>query len=125
MAEAGADFTKAFRALDPESDDKVRPLFAGPAKYDAWAVHWRERLAREPQDAARRRTAMRSVNPVYIPRNHRVEAVLAAAIERDDYGPFEEFLEVLARPFEERAAFADYAEPAPADQGVYRTFCGT
>ena len=68
---------------------------------------------------------MQSVNPVYIPRNHRVEAVLAAAIERDDYGPFEEFLKVLARPFEERAEFADYAEPAPSDQGAYRTFCGT
>jgi len=125
MAEAGADFTKTFRALDPESDDKVRPSFADPAKYDAWAARWRERLAREPQDAASRRAAMQSVNPVYIPRNHRVEAVLAAAIERDDYGPFEEFLTVLARPFEERAEFADYAEPAPADQCVYRTFCGT
>ncbi len=125
MAEAGADFTKTFRALDPESDDKVRPMFAEPAKYDAWAERWRERLAREPQDAASRRAAIQSINPVYIPRNHRVEAVLAAAIERDDYGPFEEFLTVLARPFEERAEFADYAEPAPADQCVYRTFCGT
>src|SRR5918993_265438 len=125
MAEAGADFTKTFRALDPESDDKVRPLFAEPAKYDAWAARWRERLAREPQDAASRRAAMQSVNPVYIPRNHRVEAVLAAAVQRDDYGPFEEFLTVLARPFEERTEFADYAEPAPDDQGAYRTFCGT
>jgi serine/tyrosine/threonine adenylyltransferase len=125
MAEAEADFTKTFRALDPESDDRARPLFADPAKYDAWAARWRERLAREPQDVAVRRTAMQSVNPVYIPRNHRVEAVLAAAIEREDYGPFEEFLKVLAQPFEERAEFADYAEPAPADQCVYRTFCGT
>jgi uncharacterized protein YdiU (UPF0061 family) len=67
---------------------------------------------------------MKSVNPVYIPRNHRVEAVLAAAIERDDYAPFEELLTVLSRPFEERAEFADYAEPAAPDPG-YRTFCGT
>ncbi|GEP61232.1 protein adenylyltransferase SelO [Reyranella soli] len=125
MAEAQADFTKTFRALDPQSDDKVRPLFAEPARYDAWASRWRERLAREPQDADARRAAMQSVNPVYIPRNHRVEAVLAAAIEHDDYGPFEEFVAVLARPFEERAEFADYAEPAPTDQGGYRTFCGT
>jgi uncharacterized protein YdiU (UPF0061 family) len=125
MAEAQADFTATFRALDPQSDDKVRPLFADPAKYDAWAARWRERLAHEPQDAEARRAAMQSVNPVYIPRNHRVEAVLAAAIEHDDYGPFEEFLTVLARPFEERPQFADYAGPAPTDQGVYRTFCGT
>ncbi len=125
MAEAQADFTMTFRALDPQGDDKARSLFADPARYEAWASRWRERLAREPQDADTRRAAMRSVNPVYIPRNHRVEAVLAAAIERDDYRPFEEFLGVLARPFEERPEFADYAGPAPIDQGVYRTFCGT
>jgi uncharacterized protein YdiU (UPF0061 family) len=125
MAEAQADFTRTFRLLDPESDDEVRPLFADPARYDAWAARWRERLAREPRDVATRRAAMRSVNPVYIPRNHRVEAVLSAAIERDDYAPFEEFLQVLARPYEARAGLADYAEPAPPGQGVYRTFCGT
>jgi uncharacterized protein YdiU (UPF0061 family) len=125
MTDAEADFTKTFRLLDPESDERTRPLFADTARYDAWATRWRERLAREPQDIATRRAAMRSVNPVYIPRNHRVEAVLAAAIERDDYAPFEEFLQVLARPYEERGAFADYAEPAPPDQSVYRTYCGT
>ena len=68
---------------------------------------------------------MRQVNPIYIPRNHRVEAALAAAVEREDFGPFEELLKVLARPFEERVEFAAYAEPAPADQRVYQTFCGT
>ncbi|MBY0325146.1 MAG: YdiU family protein [Reyranella sp.] len=125
MAEAQADFTATFRALDPQGDDKARAFFTEPARYDAWAARWRERLAVEPQDTDARRAAMQAVNPVYIPRNHRVEAVLAAAIEHDDYGPFEEFLTVLARPFEERAQFADYARPAPTDQGVYRTFCGT
>jgi uncharacterized protein YdiU (UPF0061 family) len=68
---------------------------------------------------------MRAANPVYIPRNHRVEAVLAAAVEHDDYAPFEELLQVLAQPYDERAQFADYAGPAPAGEGVYRTFCGT
>jgi uncharacterized protein YdiU (UPF0061 family) len=125
MAGGQADFTATFRQLDPETDDKVQPLFADPAAYDAWAVRWRERLAREPQDAAARRAAMQAANPVYIPRNHRVEAAIAAAVEREDFAPFEELLKVLARPYEERAEFAGYAEPAPPDQGVYRTFCGT
>jgi len=125
MAEGEADFTLVFRRLDPESDAEVRPLFANQQAYEAWAVRWRERLAREPQHAETRRSAMRQVNPAYIPRNHRVEAALAAAVERKDFGPFEELLQVLARPFEERTAFAAYAEPPPADQRVYRTFCGT
>jgi uncharacterized protein YdiU (UPF0061 family) len=125
MAGGLADFTATIRRLDPETDDRVRPLFADPTAFDAWAVRWRERLAREPQDAAARRTAMQAANPVYIPRNHRVEAALAAAVERDDFAPFEELLTVLARPYEERSEFAGYAEPAPAEEGVYRTFCGT
>jgi uncharacterized protein YdiU (UPF0061 family) len=125
MAEAGADFTLTFRRLDPESDDAVRSLFANPAAYDAWAARWRARIAREPQDAARRRMAMRAVNPAYIPRNHRVEAALAAAVERADVAPFEELLQVLAQPFEDRPEFAAYAEPPTDDQRVCQTFCGT
>lgn len=124
MAEAQADFTQTFRALDPETDD-ARPQFPDPAKYDAWAPRWRRRLAGEPQDAATRRAAMRLANPAYIPRNHRVEATLAAAVEREDFAPFEELLKVLARPFEERPEFAAYAEPPAPDQRVCQTFCGT
>jgi uncharacterized protein YdiU (UPF0061 family) len=124
MAEGEADFTLTFRRLDPELDIAARALFSKPEAYDAWAVRWRERLAREPQDPVARRTAMRSVNPAYIPRNHRVEAALAAAVE-GDYAPFEELLSVLARPFEDRPEYAAYAEPPSADQRVCQTFCGT
>ena len=67
---------------------------------------------------------MRSVNPAYIPRNHRVEAALVAAAE-EDYAPFEELLLVLARPFEDRPEYAAYAEPPAAEQRVCQTFCGT
>jgi uncharacterized protein YdiU (UPF0061 family) len=130
MATNQADFTLTFRRLgdaaaDPAQDAGVRDQFLDPAVFDAWAVRWRERLAREPQDGAARCAAMHATNPLYIPRNHRVEAVLAAAIERDDYGPFEELMTVLARPFEERPEFAAYAEPPTDDMSSYKTFCGT
>ena len=124
MAEGRADFTATFRALDPGSDAAVLPRFASTEAYEAWARKWRERLAHEPRPPAERRAAMHAVNPAYIPRNHRVEAVLAAAIEQGDLAPFEEFLAVLSMPFEAREAYAAYAEP-PEGQGVYRTFCGT
>jgi uncharacterized protein YdiU (UPF0061 family) len=125
MAEGEADFTLAFRKLDPESDSEARSLFSKPEAFDAWVVRWRERIAREPQDAAARCQAMRLVNPAYIPRNHRVEAALSAAIEREDFAPFEELLQVLDKPFEERPQFADYAEPPLPEQRVCQTFCGT
>jgi uncharacterized protein YdiU (UPF0061 family) len=69
---------------------------------------------------------MRGVNPLYIPRNHRVEEALAAASDTSDLGPFERLLDVLAQPFDERPGLEQYAVPAPADVTArYQTFCGT
>ena len=104
----------------------ARGLFEEPAAFDAWEQRWRERIAQEPQDEVTRREAMRLANPIYIARNHRVEAALSAAIEREDYGPFEELLAVLAQPFAERPEFAAYAlPPSEEERRNFRTFCGT
>ena len=128
MAKNQADFTLTFRRLadaagDAE-DDSVRAQFTDPAAFDEWAVRWRQRVADEPQSATERQAAMRAVNPVFIPRNHRVEAVIAAAVN-NDYAPFEELLTVLSKPFEDQPAYAAYAEPPLPEQRVLQTFCGT
>jgi serine/tyrosine/threonine adenylyltransferase len=130
MEANGADFTLTFRRLSDaaaaeESDAGVRSLFADPAAYDEWAVRWRRRLEQEPADGATRRAAMREANPGFIPRNHRVEAVIRAAIDEDDFAPFHELLTVLSRPFEDQPSFARYADPPPESERVFRTFCGT
>jgi uncharacterized protein YdiU (UPF0061 family) len=129
MAKNQADFTLTFRRLGDaafdQDDDSVRQLFAAPGAFDAWAVRWRQRLGDEPQDAATRRAAMRSVNPVFIPRNHRVEAIIEAAVNRDDFAPFEELLTVLSKPYDDQPAFAGYANPPEPHQRVLQTFCGT
>jgi uncharacterized protein YdiU (UPF0061 family) len=67
---------------------------------------------------------MRAVNPAFIPRNHRVEAALSAAIA-GDLQPFETLWTLLQRPFEDNLTLADYAEPPAATERVYQTFCGT
>jgi uncharacterized protein YdiU (UPF0061 family) len=130
MAQNQADFTLTFRhlsqaALGPDHDGDVRAQFTDPAAYDQWAARWRQRTAEEPQSADERRGAMRAVNPAFIPRNHRIEAVIEAAVNRDDYAPFEELLAVLAKPFDDQPDFAAYAEPPLPDQRVLQTFCGT
>ena len=129
MATGKADFTLTFRRLgeaagDPAADGAVRQLFAEPASYDEWAVRWRQRTSHEPQSPAERRAAMRAVNPAFIPRNHRVEAVIQAAVV-DDYAPFEELLTVLSKPYEDQPAFTAYADPPEPHQRVLQTFCGT
>jgi uncharacterized protein YdiU (UPF0061 family) len=130
MARNQADFTLTFRrlseaALGPAFDAEVRALFAEPSAYDEWAARWRRRASEEPQTAAERQAAMRAVNPAFIPRNHRVEAVIQAAMVKDDYAPFEELLAVLSKPFEDQPQFAEYTEPPQPDQRVLQTFCGT
>ncbi len=126
MAADGADFTLTFRRLcdaaeGPAGDAAVRALFKDAAGYDGWTIRWRRRLAAETDPA----TAMRAVNPAFIPRNHLVEAALAAATERADFRPFEDLLGVLSRPYEDDPALARYTLPAEDNERVLQTFCGT
>jgi uncharacterized protein YdiU (UPF0061 family) len=123
MAANGADFTLTFRRLCGEAG--ARDLFRDPAAFDAWANAWRTRLAAEGATVEDRAEAMRRVNPAYIPRNHVVEAMIESAVERGDFAPFEEWLQVVANPYEERAGWERYAEPAKPEQRVTATFCGT
>jgi serine/tyrosine/threonine adenylyltransferase len=103
----------------------VRALFPEPATFDEWLRRWRARLEQEPMNATARHDAMRSVNPAYIPRNHRVEAVIRAAEDRDDFGPLDKLMTVLARPFEDQPEFAGYQKPPQEHERVLETFCGT
>jgi uncharacterized protein YdiU (UPF0061 family) len=130
MAANRADFTLTFRRLcdaaaGAEGNAGVRMLFADAVAYDTWAAAWRERLSTEPVSAQERVSAMRKVNPAFIPRNHLVEAALSAAVERQDFQPFEEMLDVVSRPYEERSGLDRYATPARPEEAVRATFCGT
>ena len=125
MQDRKADFTSCFRALSALLRDDAAParaLFGESAAFDAWSARWRALL---PAGAEAVAAAMDRVNPVYIPRNHKVEEALEAATD-GDLGPFEALVAVLAQPFEERPGLAAYAEPAPAAfEAEYCTFCGT
>jgi uncharacterized protein YdiU (UPF0061 family) len=68
---------------------------------------------------------MNSRNPAVIPRNHRVEEALEAAVARGDFTVMEKLLGVLSRPFEDPPEQAGYHLPAPPSAEPYRTFCGT
>jgi serine/tyrosine/threonine adenylyltransferase len=130
MEANGADFTMTFRRLcdavaGPEGDAAVRSLFADAGDYDAWAVGWRRRLEEEKASAEERAAAMRRVNPLFIPRNHLVQAVIDSAVERQDFGAFEELLDVVTRPYEDQPGQERYAMPARPEECVSQTFCGT
>jgi uncharacterized protein YdiU (UPF0061 family) len=128
MADGAADFTLTFRALCDAADGTdagVRAQFIDPAAFDGWAAPWRARLQQEETAPGARRDAMRAVNPGFIPRNHRIEAVIVAAVKDSDFADFETLNAVLARPFDDQPDHAAYAEPPLEEERVLRTFCGT
>jgi len=127
MEGQGADFTNSFRALSyilRGETGALRAQFTSPDEARDWQEAWQTRLASEPMDPALRAAAMDGANPLYIPRNHMVEAALAAA-NAGDMAPFETLLAVVSNPFVVQDGMNAYAQPAPEDFGQYRTFCGT
>ncbi len=122
------DFTLAWRRLaDAAAGDgfALRALFADAGPLDDWLQRWQARCDAEGGAAATRAAAMRRVNPVVIPRNHRVEEALAAATE-GDLLPFDQLLAALRRPFDDNPDMKRYADPAPRElTACYKTFCGT
>ena len=128
MTENQVDFTLLFRALGNAvlgQDEPARALFVDPTAFDGWAAEWRLRLGREEQDAESRRLAMSQVNPAFIPRNHQVEAMIAAAVDRVEFTLFYRMLNVLSRPYEDQAGADDLARPPLPHERVAATFCGT
>jgi uncharacterized protein YdiU (UPF0061 family) len=121
------DYTLFFRHLADAADgqnDKLLALFGDQVKITTWLTAWQDRLLRDPLNPDARAIAMNLVNPLYIPRNHRVEEALQAG-EAVDMAPFGKLLEVLSAPFTKRDGLERYEEPAPSDFGPYKTFCGT
>jgi len=127
LEEHSVDFTLAWRRLADASDgnaESLAALFPSTKGLSGWLERWHRRIA--GQSASATASKMRSVNPIYIPRNHLVEEALAAATNDGDLKPFERLLAVIANPFDERPEFAHYTQPASQDfTACYKTFCGT
>lgn len=117
MAENDADYTNTFRGL---VDGTARDQFTDPAVFDRWAVRWETRLADEPDPQA----VMRAANPAFIPRNHRIEEMIQAALA-GDMAPFERLMQVLSQPYDDQPDAADLRKPPLPDEEVQATFCGT
>ena len=131
MAEHRLDFTLAFRRLSDLADENaagagsVAELFEFPDAFKPWLERWLARAAGEPTSPGERQAAMYRANPVFIPRNHLVEAAIAAATERGDFGLFHQLVEVLDNPHEYNPERRRFATPPRPEEIVRQTFCGT
>jgi uncharacterized protein YdiU (UPF0061 family) len=115
MQTDGADFTNTFRALGTE---QARDQFTNRDAFDTWAESWRARI----EDESNAQAVMRAANPAVIPRNHRIEQMIEAAIA-GDMAPFERLMKALSTPFDETDP--ELQRPPTEDEIVPATFCGT
>jgi uncharacterized protein YdiU (UPF0061 family) len=116
-----ADFTNTFRALAAAAAEPT----ALPASFTSWREAWSARLAHEPGGLQAAIETMRQANPAYIPRNHRIEAIIEAAVVRGDFAPFHRLHAVLGRPFDDQPEAMELREPPRPEERVRNTFCGT
>jgi len=123
MHRNGADYTNTFRTLI--SKDMPEGGNFGETTFRDWHGRWRARLSQQSEPIEAALTLMRGTNPAYIPRNHQVEAALAAAEDVGDITPLNKLLSVLSDPYVQRQGIEAYELPPPTSERVYQTFCGT
>ena len=116
MQKEKLDFTNTFRLLSQnlrKEKKSLRKHFQNSAKFDLWEKRWRARIKKESNPIAACEEQMEKINPAYIQANHKVEEVLTAAINNDNFELFENMLAILSTPFDEKKGNEDFAKPAP------------
>lgn len=123
MQKYGVDYTNTFRELTFNTE--CEGMLFGTPEFDQWHELWQARLGRQEESKDSCHQLMRSSNPALIPRNHRVEEALEAAVKQGDYSVMERLLDVLSNPYAHSPKQADYSTLPAQSPRPYRTFCGT
>ena len=120
MHEKKMDYTNTFCHLmniNIHKDKNFEDLY-----FQEWKKKWKNKLS-DNNDLDKSIELMKSFNPVVIPRNHKVEEVLEAA-NHNDFKPFNQFLEILRKPYENKSGILNYQMPNKSNN-KYKTYCGT
>jgi len=112
-----SDYTNTFRSLDPEA--------CPDNNFGDWHRRWKTRLGQQTQSLAAARQLMRASSPAVVPRNHKVEEALEAAVDHGDFGPIKTLVQILSDPYSDNPEAEAYRGPSPFGRGEYQTFCGT
>lgn len=118
-----ADYTNTFRALTLEKPEDT--VLMETPEFKQWYEQWQARLGRQQETKARSLQLMRDSNPAIIPRNHRVEDALDAAVDQEDYSVMERLLNILSNPYAHSPEQVEYCKLPEQSNQPYRTYCGT
>ncbi len=128
MEEEKADFTLSFRMLSSAligDKSKIKKLFNNSRRLDGWMMLWQERISQENISVENIANSMDKINPLYIPRNHKVEEALNEAVFKNNMRPFNTILSIMQNPYDEVESNKSFAEGPINQDKSYRTFCGT
>ncbi|MCH7413823.1 YdiU family protein [Belliella sp. R4-6] len=123
MNQMKADYTNTFASLT-SGEFSENELFEND-RFQDWYLNWIQRATKNGQTLEAAQKTMALHNPIYIPRNHKVEEALFQATENNDYSIFHEMLKVMKTPYQFNENFTAYQFPALEGDNGYQTFCGT
>lgn len=118
-----ADYTNTFAALTNDNSDNS-DMFKSD-EYKQWNKKWKDRLSGQCESKASSHLMMKNSNPAVIPRNHKVEEALDAAVRNGDFTKIKKFLNILSNPYAHNANQSEYCALPQKSNKPYRTFCGT
>ncbi len=114
LAAGRVDYTGFFRTLTDAVSVGKPP----------WFEHWQARVG-EGADRTAAARLMQQRNPIYIPRNHKVEEALRAAVKQNDLAPFRQLLNLVTQPYRHVPSMEEFEGPAPEGSAPCVTYCGT
>ena len=130
MQRFGVDYTLVMRglcsAVKTSSDiTELSDKFSNAIEFEDWIRRWRDRLQSGSIDPNEIIRSMKSINPVFIPRNHLIENVIQSAVGDNDFKLFQDLLLALSNPFEDNKDFMSFKLPPKSNEIVHQTYCGT
>jgi uncharacterized protein YdiU (UPF0061 family) len=129
MQKYNADYTNTFYELSKDNEQS-KDINQGSDMYKSvefikWHETWQSRLDRQEESRVMSKELMQKSNHIVIPRNHRVEEALEAAVNNDDYSIMNNLLEALSEPYNYKKVNLEYLRVPQNAKTPYRTFCGT
>lgn len=123
-----SDFTNTFRSLCNAIEGNIVQFtnhFTATDSAENWLADWKELLKELQIPNSSTFEIMNTANPVFIPRNHRVEEAIRQGVEKNDFSYTDRLIKILAEPYKPQPALSEYTEPPESSEQVYQTFCGT
>jgi len=117
-----ADYTNTFcylMKIDNNDDLKFKDI-----NFINWLKEWENRILINNGSKEKSINLMKKTNPIFIPRNHKVEEALENA-NKNNFQHLNDLLDVVKKPYTNNENLKQYKRPVNLNGIKYQTFCGT